>query len=63
MFALIPKRYREFDPPARRRLSTDFPYAIIYIIEPTYVWIIAVMYMKRAWVLARAALTSPWILP
>ena len=42
-----PERYREFDPPARRHFSSDFPYGVIYIIRPEYVWIIAVMHMKR----------------
>jgi toxin ParE1/3/4 len=29
-----PFQFREFDPPARRRLSFDFPYAIIYVPDP-----------------------------
>ena len=42
-----PDRYREFDPPARRHFSTDFPYALIYVIKPDCVWIVAVMHMKQ----------------
>lgn len=42
-----PERYREFDPPARRHFSFEFPFALIYIVKPDYVWIVAVMHMKR----------------
>ena len=42
-----PERYRRFDPPARRHLSADFPYALIYVEKPDYVWIVAVMHLKR----------------
>jgi hypothetical protein len=37
----------EFDPPARRHFSVDFPYAIIYLNQPDRVWIVAVVHMKR----------------
>jgi len=42
-----PQRFHQFDLPARRHFSRWFPYAIIYLEEPTYLWIVAVMHMKR----------------
>ena len=42
-----PEWYWEFAPPARRHLSSDFPYAVVYVEKPEYVWIVAVMSMKR----------------
>jgi hypothetical protein len=27
--------------------SAQFPYAIIYLVKPDHVWIVAVMHMKR----------------
>jgi hypothetical protein len=42
-----PHRFRKFDPPARRHFSHDFPYAVIFLEKPDYVWIVAVMNMKR----------------
>lgn len=42
-----PERYWQFDPPARRHLSGDFPYAIIFLEKPEHVWIVAVMHMNR----------------
>ncbi len=42
-----PERFWKFDPPARRHLSGDFPYAIIFLEKPEHVWIVAVMQMKR----------------
>lgn len=42
-----PNRYWQFDPPARRHFSFEFPYAVIYFQKAEYVWIIAVMHMKR----------------
>jgi plasmid stabilization system protein ParE len=42
-----PMRFREFDPPARRNLAKDFPYTLIYLDEPDYVWILAVMHLHR----------------
>jgi toxin ParE1/3/4 len=40
-------RFRKFDPPARRHLSRDFPYSVIFFEKSDYLWIIAVMHMKR----------------
>ena len=42
-----PKGFRKFDPPARRHISTHFPYAVIYFEKPGQVWIVAIMHMKR----------------
>ena len=42
-----PQRYRMIDPPVRRHLSPDFPYALIYLEKPDCVWIVAVMHLKR----------------
>jgi toxin ParE1/3/4 len=42
-----PERFRQFDPPARRHFSTQFPFAIIYLAKPDQVWIVAVMHLKR----------------
>jgi hypothetical protein len=39
--------FLNFDPPARRHFSRDFPYAIIFMEKPEHVWIVAVMHMKR----------------
>lgn len=42
-----PRRFRRFDPPARRHFSHWFPYSVIYLDEPERVWIVAVMHLKR----------------
>ena len=42
-----PRLFRAFEPPARRHLAADFPYAVIYLDEPEHVWIVAVMPLKR----------------
>ena len=42
-----PRRYRAFDPPVRRNLAHNFPYALIYLDEPDCIWIVAVMPLKR----------------
>jgi toxin ParE1/3/4 len=42
-----PDLFRQFDPPARRHFSSEFPYAVIYLIKPDYVWIVGIMHMKR----------------
>ena len=42
-----PERFREIDPPVRRHISADFPYALIYLEKPDHVWIVAVMHLKR----------------
>jgi len=42
-----PERFWKFDPPARRNLSRDFPYAIVFLEKPEHLWVVAVMHMKR----------------
>ena len=42
-----PNRFRRFDPPARRHFSRDFPYAVIFLDKPDFIWIVALMHMKR----------------
>jgi plasmid stabilization system protein ParE len=42
-----PFRYRVLHPPFRRYLLPNFPYAIIYCIEPENILIIAVAHTKR----------------
>jgi hypothetical protein len=42
-----PNRFNQFEPPAQRHLSDVFPYAIIYLNEPDYIWVLAVMHLKR----------------
>jgi hypothetical protein len=42
-----PERFWKFSPPARRHLSGDFPYAIVFMEKPEHIWIVAVMHMKR----------------
>lgn len=42
-----PKRHRVYDPPARRVLVPDFPYAVLYVPRADYVLIVAVMHLKR----------------
>lgn len=41
-----PTLYRLFDPPARRHFRGPFPYAVIYLDRPDYVWIVAVAPFK-----------------
>ena len=42
-----PRRFRQYDPPARRHISRDFPYALIYLEREGHVWIVAVMPLRR----------------
>jgi toxin ParE1/3/4 len=42
-----PERYRFIMKPARRHFRLPFPYAIIYIDRPDFVWVIAVSPFKR----------------
>jgi len=42
-----PKRYRVYDPPARRVLVPDFPYAVLYVPRVDYVLIVVVMHLIR----------------
>jgi plasmid stabilization system protein ParE len=43
-----PRRYKQLDPPARRLFANGFPYAVIYVVKPDAIWIIAVMHVRRA---------------
>lgn len=43
----MPFRYRVLHPPFRRCLVTNFPYSIIFSIEPDTILIIAVAHAKR----------------
>jgi toxin ParE1/3/4 len=42
-----PDRFLRFSTPARRALSRQFPYSVVYLDEPHRVWIVAVMHAKR----------------
>lgn len=42
-----PARFRRIDPPVRRRLLANFPYALLYLDEPDCIWIVAVAPLKR----------------
>ena len=42
-----PLRWRPFDEDVRRCLTRDFPYGILYTIEPDYVLIVAVAHCSR----------------
>lgn len=42
-----PRRFRQYDSPARRHLSRDFPFAVVYLERADHVWIIAVMPLRR----------------
>jgi plasmid stabilization system protein ParE len=42
-----PLRYKQFDPPARRLFANGFPYAVVYVVRPDTLWIIAVMHVRR----------------
>jgi len=42
-----PKRFRQYDPPARRNLGRSFPFAVVYLDEPDCVWVVAIMHLHR----------------
>ncbi len=42
-----PTRFRKYDPPARRHLARDFPFAVVYIEHEDQVVIVAVMPLRR----------------
>lgn len=42
-----PDRFLRFSPPARRALSQEFPYSVVYLEQTDRVWIVAIMPMKR----------------
>lgn len=43
-----PKVFRFIRPPARRVLSGDFPYGVVYVDQPDRILILAVMHLHRA---------------
>ena len=42
-----PRAFRVFDGEVRRCLTHVFPYAVLYVIEPDYILILAVMHCHR----------------
>lgn len=42
-----PERFWMFEPPARRHLSTMFPYSVVYLDKPDRIWIVAIMHGKQ----------------
>ena len=42
-----PQRWRSFDGEVRRCLTSIFPYAVLFTVEPNYVLLIAVMHCHR----------------
>lgn len=42
-----PTLFRMISPPARRHFRHPFPYAVVYIDRPDYVWVIAISPFKR----------------
>ena len=42
-----PRRFRKYDPPARRHIARGFPFAVVYLEREDHVWIVAVMPMRR----------------
>jgi toxin ParE1/3/4 len=44
---VAPTRFRTILLPARRHFRKPFPYAVVYIDKPEYVWVIAVSPFRR----------------
>jgi toxin ParE1/3/4 len=42
-----PRRFRRYDPPARRHIARGFPFAVVYLERGDHVWIVAVMPLRR----------------
>lgn len=42
-----PKRFRAYDPPARRHIAQDFPFAVVYLERDDHIWILAIMPLRR----------------
>ena len=42
-----PDRFFRFGPPARRALSREFPYSVVYLKQSDRVWVVAVMHAKQ----------------
>jgi len=43
-----PTLFRVYRPPhARRHFRRPFPYAVVYVVKPDHVWVLAVMHFKQ----------------
>ena len=43
-----PALFRVYRPPhARRHFRLPFPYAVVYVVKPDYIWVLAVMHFKQ----------------
>jgi plasmid stabilization system protein ParE len=42
-----PRLWREVEPGIRRALLSDFPYSLIYMIQPDHVFVLAVAHQSR----------------
>jgi toxin ParE1/3/4 len=42
-----PLHDKQFDLPARRLFANGLPYAVVYVVRPDILWIIAVMHVRR----------------
>ena len=43
-----PTLFRIYRPPhARRHFRHPFPYAVVYVLKPDYIWVLAVMHFKQ----------------
>lgn len=43
-----PTLFRIYRPPhARRHFRRPFPYAVVYVLQPEYIWVLAVMHFKQ----------------
>lgn len=42
-----PLLYRRFDPPARRAISRDFPYAVVFVEEGDNIFVLAIMHLHQ----------------
>jgi len=43
-----PTHFRVFRPPsARRHFRRPFPHAVVYVVKPDYIWVLAVMHFKQ----------------
>jgi len=43
-----PGLFRVYRPPhARRHFRRPFPYAVVYVVKPDHIWVLAVMHFKQ----------------
>lgn len=43
-----PALFRIYRPPhARRHFRRPFPYAVVYVVKPDHIWVLAVMHFKQ----------------